>query len=155
MYNPLEIVATLVENNFAVGRNNSSAPVKGGKRPHIIFDWDGNMDKPLPSLEFRFDSGNYTIRNLNSNFRYNKDEIRIVVRSKIQHECWLIGNHIIDDILIPETTNFTTLTDYPNMEYNFLEVLSNRDVREYAEDELYWRMDILVILHRPKVYTLN
>lgn len=153
-YNPVDILMTLVKDNFAVGRNNSSAPIKGGKRPHHITDWEGS-NKTLPSLEFRFQSRKDVIKNLNATCRYTKEEVRIIIRSRYQDECWKMLYHLFDDILIPESTNFTTLSDYSSMEYNFLEALSGFDVNEYSEDVSYWRSDILVIFHKPKIHTLN
>ena len=154
-YFPVDILMALIKANFAVGRNNTSAPIKGGKLPHMITDWDTNSEQPLPSLEFKYQSRRDNIRNLNANFRYTKEEVRIIIRSAYLNECWNIGYHLMDDILIPESKNFTTLTGFSNMEYNFLEVLSSFDVNEFAEDRPYWRMDILVIMHKPKIHTLT
>ena len=152
-YSPIDIIMELVKVNFEVGRNNSLAPVRGGKRVAHILDWDTNPDKPLPSLEFKFQARRDRIGNLNSNFRYSKEDVRIVIRSDDLKEIWKLGIHLMDDIFIPESKNFTTLTGFSNMEYNFLEAISSFDVNEFAEDRPYWRMDILVILHKPKVHT--
>lgn len=151
-YNPVDIVLTLVKNNFAVGRNNSTAPIKGGKRPQMTLHWD---TKTFPSCEF-LNRGRPSdkILNLNSNAKYVKEDVRIICRSIITGECWKMTHHIMDDILIPQCKNFTTMTAFSNMEYNFLEATSNYVITEYSEDVLYERMDIAVTLHKPKIYTL-
>ncbi len=151
-YNPVDIVLTLVKDNFAVGRDNSTAPCKGGKRPSMKVYWDL---KTFPSCEFTYRGRpSDKILNLQSNAKYVKEDVRIICRSIITGEVWKMAHHIMDDILIPQCKNFTTMTAFPNMEYNFLEATSNFTILEYSEDVQYERIDIAVTLHKPKVYTL-
>lgn len=153
-FNPIDIVLKLVKSNFATGRNNATSPIKSGKRPAMTLDW-GNKGKPLPSCEFLYRGRpSDKILNLNSNAKYIKEDVRIICRSKIMGECWKMVHHIMDDILIPQCKNFTTLTGFSNMEYNFLEATSSFVINEYSEDVLYERCDIAVTLHKPKVFTL-
>lgn len=153
-YDPRNIVLNLIKDNFATGRDNSTAPIKGGKRPAMMMYWS-DKGKPLPSCEFLYRGRpSDKILNLQTNAKYIKEDIRIVCRSKIVGECWKMVHHIMDDILIPQCKNFTTMTKYPNMEYNFLEATSNFVINEYSEDVPYERVDISVTLHKPKIFSL-
>lgn len=120
----------------------------------MITDWEGS-DRPLPSVELLWQSRKDVIKTLTTACRYTTEEVRLKVRSESTGECWKIVAHLMDDILIPESKNFTTLTNFSNMEYNFLEAVSSFDVAEYSEDVRYYQMSILVIFHRPKVHVLN
>lgn len=153
-YDPAAIAMELIKENWAIGRNNTSAPCKDGRRPSNIDDWEENPDKPLPSLEFENSTGSFNILSLDAATRYLKDEVRIVVRSKRKEEAKLMTLHLCD-IGIEQCKAFTSLSKFPNMNYNFLETLSTFKVNEYADDVTFWRIDVLFVFHAPKKFTLG
>lgn len=154
-YDPVNVVLYLVRTYFPVGRSNS--PCKSKKKPDFTTKWEESEEKPLPSIEFKYYSQQSQIKSLSTAFRYNLEMVRIVVRSAREDECWKIKNAIIDDILIPRCKSFVTdlSTKFSSMEYNFIEYTDDHRMEQYSENELFYRSDILVTLHRPKVYTLN
>jgi len=153
-YHPIDILKTLINNNMEVGRNNASAPVKGGKRFDFIDDWANSDKDVLPSVEFIYNRSNYKIGSLDTSYRDIKEEVRLKIRSETELETWKISNWI-SDLLITECKNFTTLSEFPDMEYSFIEVIEGNRMEEYSEDVTYWLHDILVIFHKPKIYTIN
>jgi hypothetical protein len=153
-YHPIDILKALFDLHMEVGRDNASAPVKGGKRFDYEDDWENSDKDNLPSVEFIYNRNTAKIRSLDTSFRDGKEEVRLKVRAESEGECWEISQWI-EDVVITECKNFTTLTGFSNMDYSFLEFMEGSRIEEYSEDVNYWLHDILVIFEKPKVYTIN